>query len=133
MAVCAHQFGENALHFLCQYADLPLAWRVTARRFSFIPFKTDPANLFQLFEDAGQRLQPVARVEQFYLGTPAPDDVLPGADTQKVNFGLNYYLPHNLRVSGSYGRQFSSLGNSNIWNVGVTSVIVAVTVASVGP
>ena len=66
------------------------------------------------------RLQPVARVEQFYLGTPSPDDVLPSADTQKVNFGLNYYLPHNLRVSGSFGRQFSSLGNSNIWNVGVT-------------
>jgi hypothetical protein len=59
-------------------------------------------------------------VEQFYLGTPSPDDVLPGADTQKVNLGLNYYLPHNLRVNGSYGRQFSSLGNSNIWNVGVT-------------
>jgi hypothetical protein len=66
------------------------------------------------------RLQAVARVEQFYLGTPSPDDVLPGADTQKVNLGLNYYLPHNLRVTGSYGRQFSSLGNSNIWNVGVT-------------
>jgi hypothetical protein len=66
------------------------------------------------------RLQAVGRVQQFYLGTPAPDDVLPGADTQKVDFGLNYFLPHNLRLSASYGRQFSSLGNANIWNLQVT-------------
>jgi hypothetical protein len=66
------------------------------------------------------RLQAVGRLQQFYLGTPAPDDVLPGADTQKVDFGLNYYLPHNLRLNASYGRQFSSLGNANIWNLQVT-------------
>lgn len=66
------------------------------------------------------RLQAVGRVQQFYLGTPSPNDVLPGADTQKVDFGVNYYLPHNLRLNGSYGRQFSSLGNANIWNVQVT-------------
>jgi hypothetical protein len=66
------------------------------------------------------RLQAVARLQQFYLGTPAPDDVLPGADTQKADFGLNYYLPHNLRLNASYGRQFSSQGNTNIWNLQVT-------------
>jgi hypothetical protein len=66
------------------------------------------------------RLQAVGRVQQFYLGTPSPDDVLPGADTQKVDFGLNYYLPHNFHVNASYGRQFSSLGNSNIWNIQLT-------------
>ena len=43
-----------------------------------------------------------------------------GADAQQVDFGLNYYLPHNLRLNGSYGRQFSSLGNANVWNVQVT-------------
>jgi hypothetical protein len=66
------------------------------------------------------RLQAVARIQQFYLGTPAPDDANPGADTQKFDFGLNYFLPHNLRVSASYGRQFSALGNANIWDVQVT-------------
>jgi hypothetical protein len=66
------------------------------------------------------RLQAIGRVQQFYLGTPAPNDVLPGADTQQVDFGLNYYLPHNLRLNGSYGRQFSSLGNANVWNLQVT-------------
>ena len=66
------------------------------------------------------RLQTVARMQQFYLGKPAPDDVNPGADTQKFDFGLNYYLPHNFRLNGSYGRQFSSLGNTNIWNLQIT-------------
>jgi hypothetical protein len=66
------------------------------------------------------RLQAISRVEQFYLGTPQPTDVNPGADTQKVNFGLNYYLPHNLRLNATYGREFSSLGNANIWNIQIT-------------
>jgi hypothetical protein len=66
------------------------------------------------------RLQAIGRVQQFYLGTPSPGDALPGADTQQVDFGLNYYLPHNLRLNGSYGRQFSSLGNANVWNLQVT-------------
>jgi hypothetical protein len=66
------------------------------------------------------RLQAIGRVQQFYLGTPSPNDVLPGVDTQQVEFGLNYYLPHNLRLNGTAGRQFSSLGNFNVWNLQVT-------------
>jgi hypothetical protein len=66
------------------------------------------------------RLQALGRVQQFYVGTPSPDDFLPGADTQRVDFGLNYYLPHNIRLNGSYGREFSSLGNFNVWNLQVT-------------
>jgi hypothetical protein len=66
------------------------------------------------------RMQGVARIQQFYLGTPAPDDALPAVDAQKVDFGLNYFLPHNFRLTASYGRQFSSLGNTNIWNLQVT-------------
>jgi hypothetical protein len=66
------------------------------------------------------RLQAIARVQQFYLGTPSPGDALPAANTQRVDFGFNYYLPHNLRFNASYGRQFSSLGNSNVWNIQVT-------------
>jgi len=37
-------------------------------------------------------------------------------DVNQFDFGLNYYLPHNVRLNGSYGRQFSSAGNANIWN-----------------
>ena len=66
------------------------------------------------------RLQAVARMQQFFLGKPTPDDVNPGADAQEFDFGLNYYLPHNLRLNTSYGRQFSSLGNANIWNIQIT-------------
>ena len=66
------------------------------------------------------RLQAIGRVQQFYLGTPSPDDVIPGVDTQRVDFGLNYYLPHNFRVNGTFGRQFSAFGNSNIWNFQLT-------------
>jgi hypothetical protein len=66
------------------------------------------------------RLQAIGRVQQFYLGTPSPHDVLPGADTQQVELGLNYYLPHNVRLNASGGRQFSSLGNSNVWNLQIT-------------
>ncbi len=66
------------------------------------------------------RLQAIGRVQQFYLGTPSPDDVLPGADTQQVDFGLNYYLPHDVRLNASGGRQFSSLGNANVWNLQIT-------------
>jgi hypothetical protein len=66
------------------------------------------------------RLQAVARMQQFYFGKPAPDDVLPGADTWQADFGLNYYLPHNLRLNASYGRRFSPQGNANIWNLQMT-------------
>jgi hypothetical protein len=63
------------------------------------------------------RLQPIARVQQFYIGTPSPGDANPTVDTQRVDFGLNYYLPHNIRANASYGRQFSSLGNFNVWEL----------------
>ena len=65
-------------------------------------------------------LQALGRVQQFFLGTPSPNDVLPGADTQQVDFGFNYYLPLNLCFNAGYGRQFSSFGNSNVWNIQVT-------------
>ena len=63
------------------------------------------------------RLQTVARVQQYFKGTPIPQDVLPAADVNQFDFGLNYYLPHDVRLNASYGRQYSSLGNANIWNV----------------
>lgn len=67
-------------------------------------------------ETWSSRLQVVGRVQQFFKGHPRPGDLLPSADVNQFDCGLNYYLPHNVRVNGSYGRQYSSAGNANIWN-----------------
>jgi hypothetical protein len=64
--------------------------------------------------------QPVVRGQQFYRLAPGVNDSLPQADTQRVDFGLNYYFPHEIRLNGSYGRQFSSTGNSNNWTLDLT-------------
>jgi hypothetical protein len=66
------------------------------------------------------RLQPVARVQQFFKGVSSPQALLPSTDTNRVDFGLNYYLPYDVRLNGSYGREFSSAGNANIWNFQIT-------------
>lgn len=67
------------------------------------------------------RVQLVGRMEQFFHGeTPNPGSGLPSADAQKPEFGWNYYLPHEVRLTASYGRQLSSAGNVNIWNFGIT-------------
>jgi hypothetical protein len=66
------------------------------------------------------RLQPVARVQQYFKGTPTPQDILPRADVNQFDFGLNYYLPHEVRLNASYGREYSSVGDANIWNLQVT-------------
>lgn len=69
-------------------------------------------------------LQALARVQQFHAGTPTLNDEIPTLNTQQVDFGFNYYLPHNLRLNATYGRQFSGQGptnfNANIWNVQLT-------------
>jgi hypothetical protein len=62
------------------------------------------------------RLQVVSRVQQFFKGNPIPQDFLPSANVNQFDVGLNYYLPRNIRLNGSYGRQYSSQGNGNIWN-----------------
>jgi hypothetical protein len=66
------------------------------------------------------RLAPVARVQQFFRNKPVARDSLPSVNTQQVDFGLNYYLPHEVRLNGSYGRQFTSVRNENVWNFAVT-------------
>ena len=64
------------------------------------------------------------RAEQFFLGSISPDEAqslgLQAANTREGEFGLNYYLRDGLRVVSSYGRQFSSGGNLNLWSVGIT-------------
>jgi hypothetical protein len=64
------------------------------------------------------------RAEQFFLGSISPDEAqslgLQAANTREGEFGLNYYLRDGLRIVSSYGRQFSSAGNLNLWTVGIT-------------
>ncbi|WP_049761671.1 hypothetical protein [Candidatus Korobacter versatilis] len=65
------------------------------------------------------RIQPMARVQQFFRGS-APGGLLPSQDTNEMDFGINAYLPQDIRLTTSYGRQFSSGADFNVWNVGVT-------------
>jgi len=66
-----------------------------------------------------RRAQVVARAQQFFVGALPAASLLP-VNTQQVEFGLNYYFRDDLRGVSSYGRQFSALGNENIWTVGLT-------------
>ena len=60
------------------------------------------------------RLEPIFRIQQTFRNSPGSDG-LPSADTQRVDFGLDYHLPHEVRINTSYARRLSSTGNSNIW------------------
>jgi len=65
------------------------------------------------------RLEPIARVEQAFRNAPDRTDGLPSLDTQKAAFGLNYHFPHEVRINATYGRQFATGGNVNIWQTGL--------------
>jgi hypothetical protein len=65
------------------------------------------------------RLEPVARWQQTFRNSPDSTDGLPSADTQRADFGIDYHLPHEVRINTSYSRQLSSTGNSNVWATGI--------------
>ena len=65
------------------------------------------------------RLQPVVRVQQFFRGS-LPGGSLPTNDTNAADFGVNFLLPDDIRLSSSYSRQFTSTGDFNVWNVALT-------------
>lgn len=60
------------------------------------------------------RFEPIFRIQQTFRNSPGSDG-LPSADTQRVDFGVDYHLPHEVRINTSYARRFSSTGNVNIW------------------
>lgn len=67
------------------------------------------------------RVQVVARMQQFFLGAgPVLSEDAPSVDTKEIELGLNYYFRSDLRAVSSYGRQFNSKGNENVWTVGLT-------------
>jgi hypothetical protein len=72
---------------------------------------------------AMRRTEIAGRGEQFFSGSISPDEAaalgLVPANTREGEFGLNYYLQDGLKLVGSYGRQFSSAGNLNLWSMGI--------------
>jgi hypothetical protein len=65
------------------------------------------------------RVEPVFRMQQTFRNSPDPADGLPSLGTQRADFGLDYRLPHEVRINTSYSRQFSSAGDANIWETGI--------------
>jgi hypothetical protein len=65
------------------------------------------------------RFEPVFRMQQTFRRDTIVSDGVPFVNTQRADFGLDYNLPHNVRVLTSYSRQFSPFGNENIWETGI--------------
>jgi hypothetical protein len=84
-------------------------WIEPAYRLTEVPF----------WQYAMRRTQLVARLQQYWVGA-IPSDILPSVNTREFEFGVNYYFRDGLRAVSSYGRQFSSAGNMNIWTIGLT-------------
>jgi hypothetical protein len=66
-----------------------------------------------------RQIQLVARMQQFFP-LHGGGNSLPTADTHRFDFGFNYYIRDDVRFVSSYGRNFTSQGNANVWNVGAT-------------
>ncbi|MGB8654609.1 MAG: hypothetical protein WCD23_08815 [Candidatus Acidiferrales bacterium] len=66
------------------------------------------------------RIEPVFRMQQFVRSMQVLGDFLPALDTQRADFGLNYYLPHEVRLNASYSRRFTPGDDANIWAFGIT-------------
>ena len=81
-----------------------------------------------------RKSQVAVRFEQFFaplrleeMGTeesaPAEEEgghgALPEVDTQRVLLGWNYYFRDGVKLGFSYGREFSSMGDRNIWTIGL--------------
>jgi hypothetical protein len=62
---------------------------------------------------------PLLRWQQTFRTAPDSSDGLPSADTKHIDFGLDYHLPHEVRINTSYSRELSSTGNRNVWGTGI--------------
>jgi hypothetical protein len=65
------------------------------------------------------RFEPLFRMQQTFRLNQAGSDSVPPVNTQRADFGIDYNLPHNVRILTSYARQFSSTGNENVWETGI--------------
>jgi len=84
-------------------------WLEPAYKLSQLPF----------WQNEMRRTQLVARYQQFFTGQLVSDS-LPPVNTKLFEFGANYYFMDGLKFTTNYGRQFSSLGNVNVWTLGLT-------------
>jgi hypothetical protein len=83
-------------------------------------FETDyRTKAFGGFDSFIGRFEPTFRMNQSFRRDKVSSDGVPSVNTQQVDFGLDYNLPHNTRILTSYSREFSSKGNVNIWQTGI--------------
>jgi hypothetical protein len=116
----ANRFGA---HFEWQPRSLPLDIRSEfADTESGRGYWIEPALRLNAISHAKvfSHTQLVVRLQQFLTKPGATSDEMPGANTTEPEIGLNYYFLDGLRATGSFGRQFRSEGNANIWTAGVT-------------
>ena len=84
-------------------------WLEPAYKLSQLPF----------LQNEMRRTQLVARYQEFFTGQLVSDS-LPSVNTKLIEFGANYYFMDGLKFATNYGREFSSLGNVNVWTLGLT-------------
>jgi hypothetical protein len=115
----SNKFG---FHFEQQPLSIPLDLRAEyAHGEEGSGFWIEPAyklSQIALLNKVMRKTQIVTRFQQFYIGNGANPD-LPSADTRMFEGGLNYYIADGLKATTSYGREFSTAGNANVWTVGL--------------
>jgi hypothetical protein len=67
------------------------------------------------------RFEPVFRIAQTFRINNLGSDGAPSVNTQRADFGLDYNLPHEVRILTSYAREFTTPSNrdANIWETGI--------------
>jgi len=103
---------NSPFRFRSEYAHAPHAegyWFETGYRLSHFGGADSPVG----------RLEPLFRMQQTFRDRPDSNDGLPSVNTQRADFGLDYHLPHEVRINTSYSRQFSASKDVNIWETGI--------------
>lgn len=65
------------------------------------------------------RFEPVLRIAQTFRIDNLGGDSAPSVNTQRADFGIDYNLPHEVRILTSYARQFAPGQDVNIWETGI--------------
>jgi hypothetical protein len=66
-----------------------------------------------------RRMQVVGR-DEWFLPRHGGGNGVPNVETKRGEAGLNYYIGDDWRLISSYGREFKSSKNVNLWNLGFT-------------